>query len=96
MDSRELKKRFGERVVFHGGVDEQRVLPYGSEEQVREEVRARIAAFGPGGGYVLAPAHNLQDDVPPRNVEAMFAGAREYGRYPLAESPAPASPQAPE
>jgi uroporphyrinogen decarboxylase len=84
MDSRELKRRFGARVVFHGGVDEQRVLPYGSEQQVREEVRTRIAALGPGGGYVLAPAHNLQDDVPPQNVEAMFAAAREFGRYPLA------------
>jgi uroporphyrinogen decarboxylase len=84
MDSLELKKRFGARVAFHGGVDEQRVLPFGSEEKVREEVRGRITAFGPGGGYVLAPAHNLQDDVPPRNVEAMFAAALEYGRYPLA------------
>ena len=93
MDSRELKRRFGARVVFHGGVDEQRVLPYGSEEQVREEVRARIAALAPGGGYVLAPAHNLQDDVPPQNVEAMFAAAREYGRYPLATASAPSSSQ---
>jgi len=83
MDSRELKRRFGARVVFHGGVDEQRVLPYGSEEEVREEVRSRIAAFGPGGGYVLAPAHNLQDDVPPQNVLVMFDAAREHGRYPL-------------
>ena len=83
MDSRELKRRFGARVVFHGGVDEQRVLPYGSEDEVREEVRSRIAAFGPGGGYVLAPAHNLQDDVPPQNVLVMFDAAREHGRYPL-------------
>jgi uroporphyrinogen decarboxylase len=83
MDCRELKQRFGSKVVFHGGVDEQQVLPYGNVEDVREEVLARIAALGPGGGYILAPAHNLQDDVPPQNVAAMFDAAREYGRYPL-------------
>jgi len=83
MESRELKRRFGSRLVFHGGVDEQQVLPFGSPEEVRQEVRARIAALAPGGGYVLAPAHNLQDDVPPQNVAAMFDAAREYGRYPL-------------
>jgi uroporphyrinogen decarboxylase len=84
MDSAGLKSRFGSRVVFHGGVDEQYVLPRGSEQQVREEVRRRIGAFAPGGGYVLAPAHNIQDDVPPENVIAMFQAALETGRYPIA------------
>lgn len=83
MDSRQLKTRFGQRVVFHGGVDEQYVLPYGSPVDVREEVRERIAAFAPGGGYVFAPAHNIQDDVPPENVIAMVAAAHELGWYPL-------------
>ena len=86
MGSRELKQRFGGKLVFHGGVDVQQVLPYGSVEEVSEEVRARIAALGPGGGYVLAPAHNLQDDVPPQNVAAMFDAAREYGCYPLRQA----------
>lgn len=83
MDSVQLKIRFGERVVFHGGVDEQQVLPYGTIEEVREEVRQRITAFAPGGGYICAPAHNIQDDVPPENVIAMFESALQYGRYPI-------------
>jgi uroporphyrinogen decarboxylase len=87
MDSTRLKARFGRRVSFHGGVDEQLVLPYGSVEEVQREVRRRIAAFAPGGGYVLAPAHNIQDDVPPKNVVAMLEAALRYGRYPVDASP---------
>jgi len=83
MDSLQLKQRFGSRVVFHGGVDEQRVLPYGTVREVEQEVRRRLQAFAPGGGYILAPAHNLQDDVPPENVVAMYEAAQRYGRYPL-------------
>jgi uroporphyrinogen decarboxylase len=81
MESAGLKRRFGDRVVFHGGVDEQYVLPHGSVEEVRREVRRRIEAFAPGGGYILAPAHNIQDDVPPENVTAMFETALDAGRY---------------
>jgi uroporphyrinogen decarboxylase len=83
MDSAKLKSRFGERVVFHGGVDEQYVLPSGTGELVQEEVKERITAFAPGGGYIFAPAHNIQDDVPPENVIAMFECALRYGRYPI-------------
>jgi uroporphyrinogen decarboxylase len=50
---------------------------------VQEEVWERISAFAPGGGYVFAPAHNIQDDVPPENVAAMFESALRYGRYPI-------------
>jgi uroporphyrinogen decarboxylase len=81
MDSAVLKRRFGTRVVFHGGVDEQYVLPHGSVEEVREEVTRRIRAFAPGGGYIFAPAHNIQDDVSPENVITMFETALEVGRY---------------
>ncbi|UCF99741.1 MAG: hypothetical protein JSV89_09425 [Spirochaetaceae bacterium] len=83
MDSAGLKRRFGHRVVFHGGVDEQYVLPHGSVEEVQAEVQERMAAFAPGGGYIFAPAHNIQDDVPPQNVMAMFDSALSYGRYPV-------------
>jgi uroporphyrinogen decarboxylase len=83
MDSYVLKERFGDRIVFHGGIDVQRVLPYGSVEDVKQEVKHRIRAFGPGGGYILAPAHNIQDDVPPENVIAMFEAAHQYGQYPI-------------
>ncbi|MBN2551135.1 MAG: hypothetical protein JXB06_00135 [Spirochaetales bacterium] len=84
MDSAVLKSRFGGRVVFHGGVDEQYALPHGSVEEVREEVARRIRSFAPGGGYIFAPAHNIQDDVPPENVVTMFAAALELGCYPIA------------
>jgi uroporphyrinogen decarboxylase len=82
-DSRELKKRFGDRITFHGGIDEQQILPHGTPEQVEEEVKRRVSGFGPGGGYVLAAAHNVQADVPPENILAMYKSAQKYGQYPI-------------
>jgi uroporphyrinogen decarboxylase len=83
MDSAELKQEFGDRLAFHGGVDEQRVLPFGSEQAVEEEVIRCLRAFAPGGGYILAPSHYVQADVPPANVVAMCRAARTHGRYPI-------------
>ncbi len=83
MDSHELKQEFGERLTFHGGIDEQHVLPFGSAQEVASEVRLRIQAFGRGGGYILAPSHTLQADTPPGNIVAMCQAAREYGQYPI-------------
>ncbi len=80
MDSAELKQAFGEQLTFHGGVDEQYVLPFGSEEEVAAEVRLRIQALGSGGGYILAPSHTLQADTPPRNIVAMCKAVQEYGQ----------------
>jgi uroporphyrinogen decarboxylase len=85
MDSAELKREFGDRVAFHGGVDEQYVLPFGSEEEVEAEVRLRLKAFAPGGGYILAPSHYIQADTPPANVVAMCRAARRYGQYPICD-----------
>jgi len=62
-------------------------LPWGTPEQVREEVRRVIGALGPGGGYILNSVHNIQPDVPLENFFAMFEAAREYGTYPLVVSP---------
>jgi uroporphyrinogen decarboxylase len=71
-----LKERFGERITFWGGgADAQRILPLGSPEEVRADVRRRLEAFAPGGGFVFAPIHNLQADVPPENVVAMYEEA---------------------
>jgi len=83
MDSADLKRDFGARLVFHGGVDIQHVLPFGSEADVEEEVRRRVGAFGPGGGYILAPSHTVQADVPPANLVAMCRAARQDGQYPI-------------
>jgi len=82
MDPAMLKARFGDKVVFWGGgVDSQHVLPHGTPEQVRENVRANLEAFKPGGGYVFNNVHNIQADVPPANILAMFDAAYEFGKY---------------
>jgi uroporphyrinogen decarboxylase len=82
MEPAELKRRFGERIVFWGGgVDAQRVLPRGTPEEVAQNVRANLQAFMPGGGYVFNNVHNIQGEVPPENILAMFDTAYEYGFY---------------
>jgi uroporphyrinogen decarboxylase len=83
MDSGELKREFGDRLTFHGGVDEQKILPLGSQEDVEEEVRRCLRAFGPGGGYILAPSHYVQADTPPANIVAMCRAVHRYGQYPI-------------
>ncbi|RME83851.1 MAG: hypothetical protein D6775_07055 [Caldilineae bacterium] len=79
----ELKKRYGQNIVFCGAIDTHRVLPYGTPEEVRQEVRRVIDILGPGGGYMLASVHTIMDDVPAENILAMVDAAVEYGRYPL-------------
>ena len=81
MDSARLKREFGHDITFWGAIDTQRVLPMGKPEDVRQEVRRRIADLGPGGGYVLGAVHNVQAEVPPENILAMVEAAREFGRY---------------
>ncbi len=83
MDPRRLKREFGDRLCFCGGIDTQRVLPRGTLEEVREEVRRRIGELAPGGGYLLAAVHAIQPDVPPENVCAMFEAALSHGQYPV-------------
>jgi len=82
-DTAALKARFGDRVVFWGGIDTQHVMPHGSVNEVEEEVRRRIHDLGPNGGFVLAAVHNIQPDVPPQNIIAMADAARKSGTYPL-------------
>lgn len=82
MDTKRLKQEFGKDVVFWGGgVDTQRVLPFCSADEVRDEVKRRIDDLAPGGGFVFAAVHNIQAFVPPANIVAAFDTAREYGRY---------------
>ncbi|RME42176.1 MAG: hypothetical protein D6791_18380 [Chloroflexi bacterium] len=84
MDPAELKRRFGKNITFWGGgVDTHRVLPMGTPEQVREDVRRRIKILAPGGGFVFASIHNILGDVPPQNILAAFDAAHEFGRYPI-------------
>jgi uroporphyrinogen-III decarboxylase len=82
MDPVELKKTFGDVLTFWGGgIDTQRTLPFGTPEQVREEVRERIKVFGAGGGFVFTPVHNVQARTPVENIVAVYEAVREYGRY---------------
>lgn len=82
MDPRRLKKEFGSELTFWGGgVDTQWTLPYGTPLEVRDEVIRRIDELAPGGGFVFNTVHNIQADVPPENLAAMFDALREYGVY---------------
>jgi uroporphyrinogen decarboxylase len=71
-----LKACFGDRLVFHGGIDIQELMPYGSPEEVRREVRRTLDTLGQDGGYILAPTHALQSDIPLENILAMYTEAQ--------------------
>ncbi len=82
MDTKRLKREFGDSLAFWGGgVDTQRVLPRGTTEQVREEVKRRIEDLAPGGGFVFNTVHNIQADVPPENILTMWEAVQEFGQY---------------
>ncbi|MBN1685858.1 MAG: hypothetical protein JW852_04340 [Spirochaetales bacterium] len=82
-DTKKLKEEFGDRLTFWGAIDTYKVLPYGTPRDVRSEVKQRIEDLGHGGGYVICSVHNIQPEVPPENVLAMFDASDEFGKYPL-------------
>ena len=75
MNPDELKAEFGHRLSFHGAVDTQTTLPFGSADDVRREVEHHMAVLGQGGGYILAPTHNVQPDTPLENILTMYQSA---------------------
>jgi uroporphyrinogen decarboxylase len=79
MEREALKCDFGEKLVFHGGVDNQYTLAFGSVEEVRQEVIDNLRILGKGGGYILAPCHNIQAISPPENIIAMYKTGYENG-----------------
>ena len=82
MEPAALKKDFGRDITFWGGgIDTQKVLPNGTVQQVKDEVRKRIDDFAPGGGFVFNTVHNIQADVSPSNLMAMWEALHEYGEY---------------
>ena len=82
MDTRELKRDFGRDITFWGGgCDTQSMLPFGTPNLVREEVRRRMDDLATGGGFVFTQVHNIQPFVPPENILAMYEAAQEYGVY---------------
>ena len=81
MDMARLKRDFGADLTFHGAIDTQRILPFATPDAVRAEVVRCMQALGPGGGFILAPCHNIQAVSPPENVVAMYETAYEEGAY---------------
>ncbi|TFG59000.1 MAG: hypothetical protein E4H36_14590 [Spirochaetales bacterium] len=78
MDPEELKSACGRDLAFHGGVDIQYLLPLKNAGEVKREVRRRNEILGRGGGYIIAPSHNLQQDTPSENIAAMYDTALRY------------------
>lgn len=79
MEREGLKRDFGDKVIFHGGMDNQQTLPFGTVEDVRREVTDNYRILGDGGGYILGPCHNIQAVGPAENVVAMYEAGYEYG-----------------
>jgi uroporphyrinogen decarboxylase len=80
MDPTRLKREYGRDISFWGGgCDTQRVLPFGTPADVRDEVRRRVDELAQGGGFIFTQVHNIQADVPPENVVAMYDAVAKYG-----------------
>lgn len=79
MDREGLKRDFGQQLVFHGAMDNQYTLPFGTIAEVRQEVLDNLRILGAGGGYILAPCHNIQAVSPPENIVAMYEMGYEHG-----------------
>ena len=78
-----LQREFGDDIVFCGGMDTGHILPKGTPEEVRQEVRRLITSLGPGGGLMIGAVHTVMNDVPAENVLAMVDAVEEFGYYPL-------------
>ena len=81
MDPRLLKKQYGDRLCFQGGISIQNILPKGSPRDVRRHVREVMAAMSPGGGYIACTSHNIQADTSIQNLDALFKAYNDFGRY---------------
>jgi len=83
MDPVELKREYGDRISYHGTISTGGVIAFGTPDDVRREVKERLRVMGPGGGFVLAPTHQLQSNTPVENIVAMYETAHECGAYPI-------------
>ncbi len=84
MDPLELKREFGGEITFWGGgIDTQRILPFGTPVEVRQDVHERFRIFAPGGGFVFNSIHNIQAGVPTENLLALYEAVKEYRNYPI-------------
>jgi uroporphyrinogen decarboxylase len=78
-----IKKRYGKKLALWGTLDEQRVLPFGTSDEVKAEVERLIRNCAGAGGFILAPVHNIQSDTSIENILAFYEAAKEYGQYPM-------------
>ncbi|MCL5005023.1 MAG: hypothetical protein M1404_00695 [Acidobacteria bacterium] len=85
MDPARLKRDFGEHLTFWGTIDIQEVMPFGTTEDVANEVKLRLRTVGKNGGLIISPAHNIQPDVPLENILTFYETAKTFGRYPLGD-----------
>ncbi|TKJ47566.1 hypothetical protein CEE34_03265 [Candidatus Aerophobetes bacterium Ae_b3a] len=76
MDPKKLKKEFGKDICFHGSIDIQKTLPFGTPDEIKRTVNSHIKTLGEGGGFILAPSHNLQMDIPIDNIIAIYEAER--------------------
>jgi uroporphyrinogen decarboxylase len=82
MDTKKLKDEFGKDVTFWGGgCDTQKVLPFGTPSEIKEEVKKRIEGLAPDGGFVFTQVHNIQAGIPPENIMAMYEAVKDFGKY---------------
>lgn len=86
MDPRVLKREYGSSLTFLGGFDVQRLLPFGSPDQIRRGVQLLIDEYAAGGGYIFAPAYVIGSTTPAESIVAVFDEARAHGSYPIAAS----------
>ena len=77
----DLKSKFGDRLSFWGAIDQQKLLPFGTPEEIEADVKAKIEVLGRGGGYMVSPAHVIQGDTSMENVEAMIEAVWKHGVY---------------
>ena len=82
-DLQGLKERYGKNIVFCGAIDTQHILPSGTPQEVRQEVKRVINILGEGGVYMVASVHTVMNEVPPQNILAMVDAVEEFGYYPL-------------
>ena len=80
-DTKKLKAQYGRHLTFWGGIDTQRILPFATPAEVKDEVRRRIEDLAPGGGFILGVVHNIRPEIKPENICALYEAALEYGRY---------------
>jgi uroporphyrinogen decarboxylase len=81
MDLASLKRQYGKDLVFHGSVDIHQTMPFGTHDEIRAEIRERMIAGKPGGGFIICTAHNVQRDVPIENIITLISAYHEFGVY---------------